>query len=319
MGRAWGYSEYDIHTGFGITVQLYRYLISVDSDVSCTNHSTTGKGLSWVSFIPTELPHNPTSATYSIDGGSPVSFNLPGLPANAGTTVYNQFFFSTPDLPPGPHTLLVVHDGTPQQTPLTLSYLIVTNTSSSAATLTPNSSSIPTSTNPLSTPTQSASKSGGPPIGATVGGVVGGVIALVLVLVLLFLYRQRRKRASQGESLLSDPDATVTPFMMSYGPSSGPQALTIPAHSEINHPTSRMIVTNPTHRQGPSAGGLSDLSLSTSNNSRSTGPLNTGAIKKQAGGLANFRPVSHVIHQDSGMRFPPQDDFVDVPPGYSAT
>ncbi|KAF9458804.1 hypothetical protein BDZ94DRAFT_1123479, partial [Collybia nuda] len=88
----------------------------------------TGTSVSWIGFIPTELPHNASSATYSVDGGPPTFFSLEGLPSGS-TTVYNQEFFKTPELQPGPHSLVVIHQGTGQQTPLTLDFLYVTNTS----------------------------------------------------------------------------------------------------------------------------------------------------------------------------------------------
>lgn len=76
----------------------------------------TGKGLSWFGFIPTEFSHNSTTASYSIDGGNPVTFRLNGLPQDTIPTVYNQNFFSTPALAAGPHTLYVVHHGTDKET-----------------------------------------------------------------------------------------------------------------------------------------------------------------------------------------------------------
>ena len=249
------------------------------------------------------MPHNATSATYSIDGGSPVSFNLPGLPPNAGTTVYNQYFFTTPELPAGPHTLLVVHSGTPQLTPLTLSHLIVTNTS-----------------NPIPAPSNSAqsasnSHGGGTSIGAIVGGVVGGITAIVLVLFLLFLYRRRQKRTGQGVALMSDPRPFMAPYELSYGPST--VAVSTPPDSLPPHPASRPLIATkprPPHAHGHSIG---ELSNSTFDNSWGAVPSNTGALRKQTG-LAYHPPVRHAIHEDSGVRFPPRTVVVDIPPGYSA-
>lgn len=77
--------------------------------------------------------------------------------------MYNQMFFTTPQLPAGPHTLLVTYTGTSQQTPLTLQNIYMTKICESTyASPVPNSgstsqpldggSSVNTSTN---TPTQS--------------------------------------------------------------------------------------------------------------------------------------------------------------------
>jgi len=106
--------------------------------------SFVGTGLSWLGFIPTELPHAASTGSYSIDGGSPVSFSLNGLPADAKTTIYNQVFFTTPDLPAGTHEIVVTYNGDGQHTPLTLDYIYLTNTSIPQN---PTSPGAPTNTN----------------------------------------------------------------------------------------------------------------------------------------------------------------------------
>ncbi|KAF8228663.1 hypothetical protein L208DRAFT_1486098 [Tricholoma matsutake] len=65
----------------------------------------TGTGLSWVSFIPTELSHNSTSATYSMNGENPFS----------SMACHN------------PH---VVHSGNSNETPLSLGQLFLIDPSS---------------------------------------------------------------------------------------------------------------------------------------------------------------------------------------------
>ena len=55
-----------------------------------------------------------------------MNFLLKGLPPNTVTT-YNQKFFETSKLPAGQHKLVVTYLGNSQTTPLTLDYLIVQN------------------------------------------------------------------------------------------------------------------------------------------------------------------------------------------------
>jgi hypothetical protein len=155
----------------------------------------TGVGLSWYGRIPPEYPHNSSSATYSIDGGNPISFQLAGLPAGSNSLLLNQIFFTTPTLTAGPHSLLVVNGGNNQTTPLNLDYLIVTN----SATSTDSPGTTSSSANPVST-------SNGTSVGAIVGGVIGGVIVVVAIIVALLLLR-RRQRPTTGLG-----DIPVDPF-----------------------------------------------------------------------------------------------------------
>ncbi|KAF5372359.1 hypothetical protein D9615_009234 [Tricholomella constricta] len=104
-----------------------------------------GKSVTWVGFIPTELSHNPGFGSYSVDGGAPVTFKLNGLPPIKTATVYNQVFFTTPDLTPGLHSLVVTYNGADEgaATPLTLDYLYVTNTSLPSSSSSPSPSQSP--------------------------------------------------------------------------------------------------------------------------------------------------------------------------------
>ncbi|TFK31633.1 hypothetical protein BDQ12DRAFT_693806, partial [Crucibulum laeve] len=164
----------------------------------------TGKSISWVAFIPTELPHTSSSATYSIDGGPPSTFILNGLSPQS-ITIYNQIFFTTPDLTPGPHNITVTNRGSGSTTPLAIDYLLVTNASM------PNTSNRdPSSTG--SDPSQSSSpaqNNSGAPIGAIVGGVVGGLVLTAVLLGLLFFWRRRRR---QDNDLADRHAEQVQPF-----------------------------------------------------------------------------------------------------------
>ncbi|KAF5330571.1 hypothetical protein D9619_005257 [Psilocybe cf. subviscida] len=143
----------------------------------------TGISLSWYGFIPKELPIASTTGSYSIDGGSPSSFLLKGLPTNA-ITVYNQKFFQTSTLSPGNHQIIVTYNGGGQTTPLTLDYLVIQN------------ASVPATTPP---PAGGQSNGGKSNIAAIAGGVVGGVVIIALA-ALGLLFIRRRYRSSAGRS-----------------------------------------------------------------------------------------------------------------------
>ncbi|KAG6905947.1 hypothetical protein DXG01_016749 [Tephrocybe rancida] len=156
-----------------------------------------GTSITWVGFIPTEYPHSSAVGTFSIDGGVAVNFKLNGLSATDTITFYNQAFFTTPDLIPGPHSIIVTYNGgTGAATPLTLDYILLTNISIPAVAGPTLASPSPSSTaisSPLSNGTQTRhSKT---PIGTIVGGVVGG-LAIIALLLFIFWWR-RRMRASQ--------------------------------------------------------------------------------------------------------------------------
>jgi hypothetical protein len=163
-----------------------------------------GVSLSWYGYIPVEFSFSPSSATYSIDGETPISFLLKGLPVNSTTTVYNQKFFETVQLSPTSHTLKVVYEGN-NSTPLTLDYLIVQNGTSSSSTTT----SLPTSTG--STVSATSTPTGFVPVGPIVGGVIGGLALVVFAVLGYFLLRRRPKLGVQG--IDSTPtDSTPRPF-----------------------------------------------------------------------------------------------------------
>jgi hypothetical protein len=49
----------------------------------------SGTLVSWVGYIPVELPRRSASGTYTIDDGEPVDFNLAGLPADKESSQFN--------------------------------------------------------------------------------------------------------------------------------------------------------------------------------------------------------------------------------------
>jgi len=73
----------------------------------CLLNGSEGTGLSWYGTTPTEFSHQETTATYSIDGGSLVTFSVPGLRNADSSTQYNRKLFEIPILSAGPHNLTV--------------------------------------------------------------------------------------------------------------------------------------------------------------------------------------------------------------------
>ena len=67
--------------------------------------------LSWLGLVHSKISLTPTSAIYSIDGQTPVSFFVPALSTANVLPLYNQVFFKPETLSPGLHELLVTHRG----------------------------------------------------------------------------------------------------------------------------------------------------------------------------------------------------------------
>ncbi|KIJ32452.1 hypothetical protein M422DRAFT_184512, partial [Sphaerobolus stellatus SS14] len=86
-----------------------------------------GTSLSWLGLTTPDFSRNASNAIFSVDGGSPATFQLHGLSPGSNTAGYNEVFFTTPNLTMGKHTLKVVHLGSGAQTPLTLTNMILVN------------------------------------------------------------------------------------------------------------------------------------------------------------------------------------------------
>ncbi|KAF9474812.1 hypothetical protein BDN70DRAFT_936382 [Pholiota conissans] len=95
---------------------------------STMHYEFIGSSLIWYGLATTFVPNIPAPCTYSIDGGTPVSFNTIGKSSSDPTQI--EFFvipFQTGALSLGKHTLDVVYNGGVNDTPLILDYLIVQN------------------------------------------------------------------------------------------------------------------------------------------------------------------------------------------------
>ncbi|KAJ7231995.1 hypothetical protein C8J57DRAFT_1480807 [Mycena rebaudengoi] len=161
-----------------------------------------GTSVSLFGFIPTELPHDPASASYTIDGGQPVTFPLDGLSSKDSATSYNHLFFQTPTLKPAFHNLVITHDGDQTKTPLVVASFYVTNGTISKTTATSPDSPASSAGSPRTTHSSTA---------AIVGGTIGCLALLVIIAGLAFWCRKRRRRVAELKEHTS-PE----PFPMSH-------------------------------------------------------------------------------------------------------
>ncbi|KAF8054327.1 hypothetical protein FPV67DRAFT_1130900 [Lyophyllum atratum] len=153
----------------------------------------TGTQLSWFGIVSGQESTS-SSGSYSIDGGSPISFQIGKASSrySSASMMYNQLFFMTPNLSAGSHNLLVTHAGNGQTVPLTLDHLVIANGSAVK---------IPRKAN----------------VGAIVGGVAGTLAFLFILFAAFLLWRKRQHHSKFG--LPHAPNAEVTPFI-SYPPTS---------------------------------------------------------------------------------------------------
>jgi hypothetical protein len=238
--------------------------------------SPPGTSVSWVGFIPHELAHDSSSAAYSIDGGPLISFHLSGLSPSQVVTIYNQIFFTTPKLSPDPHFLVVTYRGTERQTPLTLDYLYVTNTSESTPT-TPSIDPTPSSTSSNQVP-------GSLSTGALVGIVVPCGVILAVVALSLWWYKRGRQRHS--------PQLEAHQVEVSKPP---PPSMYDPSILHVVPPENQTYSTDwlPHHTASVSFTSLSGYDPDTI--------AQTRAMRKYHEG--RLQPLPRLIlHQDSGLR-----------------
>ncbi|KAJ6622795.1 hypothetical protein B0H10DRAFT_2012910 [Mycena sp. CBHHK59/15] len=129
-----------------------------------------GTSVSMYGFVPTELPHNATTASYTIDA---------------------------------PHNLVVTYGGDNTKTPLVVSSFYVTNFSATATSRSTSDSPSRTSSSSSSASPVSQKKS---PTGAIIGGILGCVAVLAILAGVAFWCRKRRQRlAEQNRRTSANP------------------------------------------------------------------------------------------------------------------
>ncbi|KAJ2915936.1 hypothetical protein MD484_g4483, partial [Candolleomyces efflorescens] len=82
----------------------------------------TGTGVSLWAMYPRELSHNPGDATYTLDGGSAVSFTIPG---GGDTSHYNRRIFQISGLSQGTHTIRLQYTSSSGSTPLVVGQFLI--------------------------------------------------------------------------------------------------------------------------------------------------------------------------------------------------
>lgn len=156
--------------------------------ISQCSYTQPGTSLSWVALIPRDLPHNEAMGTWSIDGGQENRFLLKGLFPDQNETQYHTFYFTTPEVEAGPHTLAVTFLGSNETTPLCLDYLYVKNGTQKA----------PIIIKPDEPNTGAAH--GESHVGDILGGVLGGLAFLILVAAVFLFWSRQRNRHHQANS-----------------------------------------------------------------------------------------------------------------------
>ncbi|KAJ7216386.1 hypothetical protein GGX14DRAFT_315427, partial [Mycena pura] len=155
-----------------------------------------GTALTLVGYVPQELPHNATTASYAVDGGAPTTFTLTGLPPDGTTTGFNVPIFSIDHLAPAQHNVVVTYEGDSTKTPLVVQTFFVTNSTTAAAAAAaaspPSSSGNPPAASSPSGSAQTAAAHSS--AGAIAGGLVAGLAVLAALAGLLFWWLRRRAR-----------------------------------------------------------------------------------------------------------------------------
>ncbi|KAF9481067.1 hypothetical protein BDN70DRAFT_876804 [Pholiota conissans] len=91
-----------------------------------------GVSFKWYGFYDATFPFAVSSASYSIDGATPVNFSLNGISAQQTSVQFSQVFFTSPTLSSGTHKVEVVYNGDTKSTPLTVQVVVVQNRTSSS-------------------------------------------------------------------------------------------------------------------------------------------------------------------------------------------
>ncbi|KDR71379.1 hypothetical protein GALMADRAFT_144059 [Galerina marginata CBS 339.88] len=244
----------------------------------------------------------PTSATYSIDGATPISFPLAKPSPSLPDPSFNQIIFQTGKLSLGKHRLEVFYGGNAQSIPLSLEAFIIRN-----ATVVSSSPNNTFGVGPTDLPPNSAPKMK-PKIGLVIGGVFGTVIIISVLLFLLHYRRPRRKPRIEPFKMLN----VRIPFpitVQNLNTSIPVRQLTITEQcSPSNRMSFRPILIQTTGKVVRTDGILETASV-TSGSDEDAAPIQNLSL-----------PVRMIRHEDSGLRLPEREDdsVVEPPPLYTA-
>ncbi|KAF6763609.1 hypothetical protein DFP72DRAFT_800865, partial [Ephemerocybe angulata] len=147
----------------------------------------TGTKVTWYGRMVAGYPSGASQGSYSIDGGSPTTFDIPG---NFGSwsTQYQQVFFETQTLTREKHNITVKFLGA--AAPLFLEYLTVQN----GDLVFTGNDKLPASIGDHDKGGYDGDEHPHSSTGVIVGGVLGGVALIVLIVVIFFLWRKLQQR-----------------------------------------------------------------------------------------------------------------------------
>ncbi|KAJ7842800.1 hypothetical protein B0H14DRAFT_1022154 [Mycena olivaceomarginata] len=195
-----------------------------------------GTAVTLTGYVPQELPHNATTAKYSVDGGPATTVTLAGLPPQGTTTIFNVPMLSVSNLSPTTHNIVITYEGDSGHTPLAVKNFYVTNSTTPVLADSHFSSASSPSSTPTKTSTPPVVATKHTPVGAIAGGVVGGLALLALLAGLLFFLRRRRQR-ERGETPQRS-DHGVDPFGIETAEAGGGAGAASIATGRATHGTS---------------------------------------------------------------------------------
>ncbi|KAJ7137419.1 hypothetical protein C8R43DRAFT_893635 [Mycena crocata] len=206
-----------------------------------------GTRSSMYGVAPSDGPLNGTTASYTLDGGRNIKFNVPA-PSSPNTSIFNELFFATANVANGRHKLVVTYGGNQAHTPLAIQHFYVTNSTTQAISFGSKKSSH---------------------TGAIVGGVIGGILFLLIQLAMaVCLVRKRRRRRGEKEVQEVKTATALDPFLVTGVP-------------DVPHPQSGKITqqNGQSAQQGMQTSGVSGTMASTSHGAPSDGDDgDTGAV-----------------------------------------
>ncbi|KAK7049992.1 hypothetical protein VNI00_005423 [Paramarasmius palmivorus] len=325
--------QYDNTTGAWLSVgMLGNATAQTGSSVSVRFNGTSASLYGYNAGL--ENDWQASTGRYYVDNSGDEIFDVEGSkrdPRSGNRSNFlNVLHFTTPNLEPGPHEMVVtftgVQSGSDPLQWLTVDYIYVTTGENTQL----NSSETTMSTLPSRSAdsNSSGSSSSKTPIASIVGGVVGGIVGLVLLVFAAFLFLSRRRQAKKNKE--AQPFAPGMPYS---GNDNRPMNSMV-SHSGGDYPSLRSPQANvgsardldynpydPATHQGLYHGSIYAPSNSLSNidsaPTSSSLPSQTLADMKSAQREVVAREVAERRHQDSGIRYPQQRRVVDVPPKYT--
>ena len=154
---------------------------------------------------------NSKGATYAIDGGPAVSFDIP---TSQTSFFYNVNLFDVSNLSFQEHTVTMTFTGDPTKAPLAVDYFFVYNPPPITSTNNNTTQVGPPGSGPTNT---AGATEGSTPTSAIIAGVVGALVLLILAALLPFCLRRRRrtKRLSEESKYYTH---SATNFAVSASP-----------------------------------------------------------------------------------------------------